>query len=230
MSCVPLLKANAQTKQININVFEAIKPQARNNTCQAQSLIFALALENDRAFPVTTANELRTLELDLRKLIDHIATKNNQSIYSHEVWSQAILQYTSGKYSLKRKYINDIVSWNQKVASITGNNISKIDAVTITALRTKKSVMTSIEYFNGSTYKTGHIVNLLGINASGLSSPNYALFFNGAIKSANGSKHTCTTKDLPTDYTYSAAVVGTDKYILKRYNTGFLVMWLEKNR
>jgi len=196
------------------------KPQSTSNTCQAYSLMMALAFENHDAFQMETASDLRAIEQDFRQKVDSLPG----SSYSHKNWSTALEQYVQGHYVLKRKYYKNELDWRKKVAELTGTGESLNDP-TLSALLSKKVVMTSVKSLEGNRYKSGHIVGILGIEKS-TNSQATTLFFNSAIK-GNGKKNSCDQSDVAGDYRYKAGLIKTNKFQLKPFGINYLLMWLE---
>ena len=152
----------------------------------------------------------------------------SQSAYHHEVWKKTLEQYTGWQYTLEREYVSDIHNWKRRVAEITQNNSGILEIV-----NGQKLVMTSVSSIEGSTYRTGHIVTILGTDFTDKSSASKTIFFNGAIKvgKVRGeeiSEIMCRPRDLSASKRYSAGVFSTNQFDLKFYGTGYLILYLKK--
>ncbi len=216
-----------------VPMYEGALPQAYTNTCQSQSLMLALALEQHPAFDFATAEELRGAEVSFRQLVNSIdANDDARTAAHHTVWRDAIAQYTLQHFSLELEYFDDTNEWAARVAELTQNRVSASTAVATRLLGAKKAVMTSLSSLgDGNDYADGHIVSVIGIDDTSVVRSNerhFLLAFNGAIKGAGG-KMSCDATDLPGDERYSAGVTATNSYTLKDWNDQYLLMWLKAN-
>lgn len=208
-----------------LDLFESAKPQATSHTCQSYSPILALAALSDPAFQVGSFSELRTLELEFRRILKSVSGGNTTQ---HKYWPETMEQLTGGVYTLDLEYVPDLLDYIAKIRATTdmSNDVgSLIGQISGTPFQT---VMTSVSSFDGSSYSTGHIITVLGVKGTGIDSNTQLIAFNSAIKGQNGSVNQCTTDHQPGDDRYTAGVVSSKSFLPKDFGGSFLIMTVKK--
>lgn len=202
------------------------KPQASAFTCQSYAVMLALAHFGHSAYKLETPRNLREAELEFRRHIDAEAATTGQNKYSHKVWKAAFSKFTQQRLKLIIKYIDDVIHWRSEVARITG-----VDSVQhsnlISSIITKRIVMTSVTSLSSEIYNSGHIISILGIDSKLPLFPYKVLALNSAIKSG-GNINRCDEEYSLGDTKYSAGILRTDRFKLKKFGNKYLLMYISK--
>lgn len=209
-----------------LDLFESAKPQSTGHTCQSYAPILALAALSDPAFEISTFAELRQLETDFRSILTSISGGNTTT---HTFWPKTMEQLTGGQYTIDLKYESDLVKYlgemrdQTALSSDLGSLIGQLSGVPFA------TVMTSVFAFDGSAYKKGHIITVMGVKGSGVNSDTQLIAFNSAIKGQGGSVNQCAPGDQPGDHSYKAGVVASNSFIPKAFDSlGYLIMTVKR--
>ncbi len=207
------------------NVVEILKnpvPQYSTKTCQSYSAAVLLALKDDNAFPIGTAQALRNAEVAIRGRIEHWAKERNHYNAGrleplHDDIQSAFADYTKSAYRLERKTFADVVSLGDFIATTTGITSEQAAPFPIAALLAKNAVMVSMSRIGGDPYRAGHFVTVLGVSGPPTSARKY-LIVNSAVKTgSNPAALVCDPSAPITQTTYSALSTWTNDLDLKVY-------------
>lgn len=207
-----------------IDLYVGAMPQAQTNTCQSYASVLALAAQKDSAFPINTFAELRALEAEFRRILESL---DSGTPYTHTNWPKAMEQLTAGIYTFELRYERDLVAWMTDVRNATTLSSDVAAAIATLTGSGFDAVLTSVVAIDESVY-SGHIVSVLGVAGSGISSDTQLIAFNSAIKGQGGSVNMCSPGDQPGDMRYQAGVVETASFRLREFGSGYLLMRLKK--
>ena len=189
-----------------------VNTQATNSSCQSYAFAVLLTLEEE-SFG-NTAKQLHETELQIRNLVK----KHGGASGSHSAWDKAISEFTKGKYKLVRKYISNYTEWVSFVREHTTPSLTDLMKLTY-----QKAVATSVASIDNSSYGSGHVITIVGIDDALFD--NKITYLNGGIKPKSDrgfSDHVCRENS----YGYERYAVGirhSNNYELK----GNGVYWIE---
>lgn len=208
------------------NVVEVLKnpvPQYSNKTCQSYSAALLLALKDDDAFPINTAQALRDAEIAIRDRIEYWAgnrqhfTSTGKLDPKHDDIQSAFADYTKSAYRLERKTFTDAASLGDFIGSTTDIKSEQAAPFPIAAQRAKNAVMVSMSRIGADNYASGHFVTVLGVSGPPNSTRKY-LIVNSAVKTgSNPAVLLCDQAAPVTQTTYSALSTWTNNLDLKVY-------------
>lgn len=200
------------------------KPQSYTDSCQSWGITFAAASAPGTNLPASNAKELRVSEKEFRTIRDAMAKATGQNKFSHELWKQALENASGGLLTLKIEYVKDAETFFTKVEQLTGVSDAQLQSPMLAAALLKTPVLTSFVKVDASSYATGHIVPLLGIQRGNSSPPGLALL-NPAVKGgASPEKIVCELDDTVGDKAYQAYFSITKQYTFKPFAGGILMM------
>jgi hypothetical protein len=146
---------------------------------------------------------------------------------SHAVWKKAIEQVSAGALTADIQYIADFDQFVAQVVKLTGISSAKTLGTVLSAVMVKTPVLTSVESIGNNKYAGGHIVTLLGIDAS-VSSPPPIAVLNPAVKVGSVEKVICEMNGKIGDEKYQAFATIEEKYELKKFPQGYLLITIKK--
>jgi len=154
--------------------------QFNGYSCQSYALAVALAFRKDGNFQISTADQLRRSEEEIRVKI--LAAKGSAAEVTREHVKAGFKAFTGGAYVVKEKVVNDIPTLGDSTSSITGISVaSTVPPAFLIGATVKDVVLTSVTRVGTSNYPSGHFISLLGVDGPPNSSRKY-LVLNGGIK------------------------------------------------
>ena len=212
-----------------IDLVVSPSPQSYNNTCQSYALAYLLGTAVDSPYSIETTRQLRTLELELRQKIEHIASQDSTlTPYHHSVWQEAVAGFTSGQFELKREEYSSELPLVARIAGLTGIDGAEELGVVLSSLLIRTPVMVSFQRIGTNEYAQGHIVPVLGTSGA-LHSRRKLLLLNPAVKGGAGATRLlCSVDDLPGDERYTAMTSIEADYVFKNYGGRLVLMWLSR--
>jgi hypothetical protein len=211
-------------------IIQDASPQAFSNTCQSYALAYAIGTAPNSPMPIKTPDELRALELDLRKAIEAQAKKQKLTPYHHEVWRAVVPTYTNGVFVLQERFYKTQDEVFKQIEELTGQGAVGSMPVMFDAGLVKTPALVSFDAIENDSYATGHIINVLGIGKRVATGERELLMLNSAVKnkSAGARIVQCAAGITWGDMNYVAVAKVVSRYILKKYQVGYSVMWLAR--
>ncbi len=200
--------------------------QANYHSCQSYALAVALAFKRDKAFKLDTAADLRKVETDIRAEIKKQAG-NNEVNHTHV--EKGFSAYTKGSYVLK---IIDVTEPDMGEKMIQRSGIAYKNAVPpdfFLGVAVKDVALTSLISIGKNTYRSGHIVALLGVDGPPNSNRSY-LVLNSGVKIKDTNKTTCE-EGIPDDsgpYTAQVSWVPSTEIDFRRFGSKLKLWQVEK--
>lgn len=201
------------------------KPQYSGNSCRAYGLALAVGTLPASPFPVASAKQLREAERQLQARIKALGGADGAS--NHEVWRKAVEELSSGKLELVLEYPASYEAVYARIRELTKVTAADTLGALMTVAVGATPVMTSVLAVGSSTYATGHIVTVYGVSAQPVT-PTPLVMLNPAVKVADKTKMACEMDDVPNDSKWSATASLEPKYTLKKFGSGYLVMWVKR--
>lgn len=201
------------------------KPQFSGNSCRAYGLALAVGTLPASPFPVANAKQLRDAERQMQAKITALGGADGAS--NHEVWRKAVEQLSSGKLELVLEYPATYEAVYTRIRELTKIEAADKLGTLMTIAVGSTPVMTSVLAVGSSSYSTGHIVTVYGVSAQPVT-PTPLVMLNPAVKIADKTKLACEMDDVPNDSKWSATASLEPKYTLKKFGSGYLVMWVKK--
>lgn len=229
------LAAGAQQTEL---VFTA-PPQAFLNSCQSYSIAVAMGYVPSAPYKAETPQELRDLEQRVYAKLKQIAESKNTEIGKLPATDLAasIEFVTSNALTLVSKQFAHLDDAMRFIATETGISDPAGLGATLSVTLVKKPVLLSFSKVKASSYASGHVVSVFGVQlpptTMGDSAKPKLLLLNSAVKYAGGVKNACEFNDFPGpqspgDKKYSAVLTLTDDYTL-RFTGPFYVNRVMKN-
>jgi hypothetical protein len=191
-------------------------PQEFSNTCQSYSMAMSVTFTPGSPFVANTAMELRDLERRTRAALLKSAGGAEPI---RKDWKAAVEAVTNGVLTVNWKEFSDLDPAMRFAAEMTG--ISNPDTLgnVLSVSLVKTPVMLSFMRIGGSSYPSGHIVTVFGVQLPPASMSNSAhpklLLVNSAVKYPGGIKNICAEEDLSDADKYRAIITLTDDYDIK---------------
>lgn len=201
------------------------KPQFSGNSCRAYGLAFAMGTLAGSPFPVANAKQLREAEKQIQAKINALGGADGAS--NHEVWRKAVDELSSGKLELVLEYPATYDAVYTRIRQLTKVEAADRLGTLMTIAVGATPVMTSVLAVGNSAYSTGHIVTVFGVSAQPVT-PTPLVMLNPAVKLADTTKLACEMDDVPNDSKWSATASLEPNYTLKKFGSGYLVMWVKK--
>ena len=189
-----------------------VNTQATTSSCQSYAFAVLLTLEEE-SFG-STAKRLHETEMQIRNLV----VKHGGTSGAHTAWDKAIIEYTKGKYKLVRKYLATYADWVSLVRERTTPSLTDLMNLTF-----QKAVATSVSSIDNSSYESGHVITIVGIDDSFFN--NKITYLNGGIKPKSDtgfSDHMCRENGYGNE-SYAVGIRHSNNYRLKRNG----VFWIE---
>lgn len=203
------------------------KPQYASNSCRSYALALAMGTVPGSSLSVTTAKDLRSAERDLQSRLEGEAAAMNSNAGDHAVWKAVVEKMSSGKLELNLEYIKSYDEFYNRVRELTKVDAADTLGPLFSIALVKTPVMTSVTRIGASHYADGHIVTVFGVSGQPLS-PTPLVILNPAVRVADKTRNACELGDVPNDEKWSAVASIEGVYDLKRFDKGYLIMWVRK--
>lgn len=228
-----LISSGETTHAQSLNVVLNPIPQAYTNTCQSYSLGFALARSGAPGFKLESLADVRALEARVRSGIN-AEVRSGETAYHHTVWARAVQRLTSNKYVLNRTEYPSLDLLINDVSKKTGISNATALGPVISIAASKVPVMTSFRRIGASSYNTGHLVTLFGVErgTGSVSTIPRLLILNSAVKTAELTPAAyaplCNSSELPGDLRYTGSLSLEGDYELSRFNGQYVLFWVSR--